>query len=385
MRVLLLNHNKRFDGTYYRALPIGEQLALRGHKVVLLTVAPQPVWRARRQKLSDNLELIETPTCGQTWASDGYSWSDLLYRFGYCFRHSFDIIHMFDHKPNATFPAFLGGRLRGARLISDWADWWSGGPGAINDRPSRFPWIQRFESSWETASKLASDGVVTISTVLEKRARDLGCRRVLYLPTGAPLERIRPVEKASARKRVGLDNQLKLLAFVGVSQEDLDIVIDLLCEVSDAHFLLIGPNSEGLAGMAAAAGVGDRVIQVGRQHGPELQDYLGSADVLCLPMKDNLYNRGRLPNKLLDYLAAGRPVLANPIGDVQQILCHHDGGVLAAREQFNQAARELLASPARCLQLGTQARRTAEEAFGWSGLIEQLETFYLAILNGEAP
>ena len=59
----------------------------------------------------------------------------------------------------------------------------------------RVPAVGRFEAWWEERSKRWADGVVTISTVLQQRAIDLGCPpdRVLYLPTGAAVDRIRPV------------------------------------------------------------------------------------------------------------------------------------------------------------------------------------------------
>ena len=49
--------------------------------------------------------------------------------------------------------------------------------------------------------------------------------------------------------------------------------------------------------------------------------YLGPArTVMALPMTDTASNRGRLPNKLLDYLSAGRPTVAGPVGDVKSIV-----------------------------------------------------------------
>ena len=147
MRILFLNHNTRFGGTYYRAMPMAEQLAAVGHDVTLLTVSPKQRWRAEWSRVN-GVRLGEMPSWGQEYSGEGYGPLDNLLRIAHAGIERYDIIHLCDHKPNATFAGFPA-RLRGAKLISDWIDWW-GGPGGINDVPSRrFPIVGRFEEWWE--------------------------------------------------------------------------------------------------------------------------------------------------------------------------------------------------------------------------------------------
>ena len=54
-----------------------------------------------------------------------------------------------------------------------------------------------------------------------------------------------------------------------------------------------------------------------------------------LPLTDRAANRGRLPNKLLDYMAAGRPTVASPVGDIKTILEEHEVGLLAGDEAIS--------------------------------------------------
>ncbi len=377
MRLLFLNHNYRFGGTYYRAMPLAEQLARRGHRVTLLTVSPDHACRAVWSEVG-GVALGETPHWGQSWSGEGYGVLDNLWRSAYALGQRFDLVHMFDHKPNATFPAFAG-RLRGARLVADWADWW-GGPGGVNDVPRRrFPIVARFEAWWEEASKRLADGVVAISTVLRQRALDLGCQpeRVLYLPTGAPLERIRPLPLAQARERLGVPPARQMVGFIGMGQGDLEVVMGALQRLQGVWLMVIGRESPAVRELARRYGVDERLWQAGFVPDEQVGLYLACAQVMVLPMVDRAANRGRLPNKLLDYMAAGRPTVANPVGDVSTILEQQRAGLLAADEEsFAAALARLLADGALREELGSSARRAAETVFAWPRLIERLEEFY---------
>ena len=379
MRLLLLNHNYRFSGTYYRAHPMAQQLAQRGHRVTLLTVSRKARWRPSWEMV-DGMLLGEMPNWGQNVSGGGYGPLDNLLRLVHVLARRYDIIHMFDHKPNATFGGFLG-RLKGTRLVADWADWW-GGPGGLNDVVRRVPAVAGFEGWWEERSKLGADGVVTISTVLRDRALSLGCRpdRVLYLPTGAPLERIRPVLRSEARRRLGVPGERSIVGFIGTGQTDLEIVLSALRDLPDVWLMVVGATHPRTLEAARSFGVADRLWQTGFVPDAEVGLYLGCADVMVLPMTDRAANRGRLPNKLLDYMAAGRPTVASPVGDVEKVFQEYDIGSLAQPEAFAQAIRRLMTSQSMRERMGCEARRVAETVFAWPSLIERLEGFYGGLL-----
>jgi len=120
VRLLYLSHNCRSGGTYYRAMPMAERMALRGHEVTLLTVSREQRLRAR-WSCANGVRLGELPDLGQSYSGEGYGPLDSLLRMVHALGRRYDIIHRLDHKPNATFGGFAG-RLRGARLVADWAD-----------------------------------------------------------------------------------------------------------------------------------------------------------------------------------------------------------------------------------------------------------------------
>jgi glycosyltransferase involved in cell wall biosynthesis len=384
VHLLFLNHNYRNQGTYYRAMPMAERLAQRGHEVTLLTVSPDHRWRAAWHEVN-GVQLGEMPGLGQDNSGNGYGPLDNGWRLLHAGRHHYDVVHMFDHKPNATFAGFPA-RWRGARLVADWADWW-GGPGGVNDiARRRIPAIGRFETWWEERSKRWADGVVTISTVLQRRAVDLGCRpeRVLYLPTGAAVDRIRPLPAGEARQRLGLPPGRQIVGFIGIGQGEMEIIMSALVSLSGVWLMVIGPQTPRVLETARSFGVADRLWQTGFVPDDQVGLHLACADVMALPMSDTAGNRGRLPNKLLDYMAAGRPTVAGPIGDVKEIVQRYGIGRLAEADRFGEVLGQLLSDPALRRTMSVRARQVAETEFGWPHLVDRLEQFYSRLLHWPA-
>jgi len=380
MKLLFLNHNTRFGGTYYRAMPMAEQLAAVGHDVTLLTVSPKQRWRAD-WSVVNGVRLGEMPNWGQGYSGEGYGPVDNLLRIAHAGLERYDIIHLCDHKPNATFAGFPA-RLRGAKIVSDWIDWW-GGPGGINDVPHRrFPIVGRFEEWWEERSKLWSDGVVTISTVLRERALALGCppERVIFIPTGAAIDRIHPVPLAEARQRLDIPVERQIVGFIGMGQGDLEIVMAAIQRLPGVWLMVIGGTNPKVKEMAQRFGITDRLWQTGFVPDEQVSDYLGCANLMCLPLTDRAANWGRLPNKLLDYLCAGRPTVASPIGDIAGYCRDYGVGLLAEDDGFVTALDRLLTDVALQREMGEKARHVAETVFAWPRLIGELEAFYGQIL-----
>jgi glycosyltransferase involved in cell wall biosynthesis len=379
MRLLFLNHNYRYSGTYYRAMPMAEELARRGHEVTLCTVSPHRHWTSEGSSVN-GVTFLETPNLGQDNSGNGYGPLDNIWRLMHALAHHYDIIHMFDHKPNATFGGFAG-KLRGARLVADWADWW-GGPGGVNDVPQRrILAVGKFEEWWERQSKKWADGVVTISRVLREKAIAIGCpeERVLYLPTGAPTDRIRPLPIAEARTRQGLPLNRRIVGFIGSGQGDLEIALRAIGRMPDTWFMVVGHKNPQVLELAHAHGMADRLWQTGFIPDQEVGLYLACANVMCLPLSDRAANRGRLPNKILDYMAAGRPVVASPVGDVEEIVKGLGVGLLAGNDEFPRVLMRILDDSGLQKELGERAAGAAHTEFDWHHLIDKLEEFYLYI------
>jgi glycosyltransferase involved in cell wall biosynthesis len=77
-------------------------------------------------------------------------------------------------------------------------------------------------------------------------------------------------------------------------------------------------------------------------------------------------------------MAAGRPTIATPVGEVKRVFEKFGGGVLAALDNgdFVSQVESLLAHPDRMDHIGRVARRVAVEHFDWRILAKQLQGIY---------
>ncbi len=104
-------------------------------------------------------------------------------------------------------------------------------------------------------------------------------------------------------------------------------------------------------------------------------------DICYLPLKDTPANRGRNPIKLGDYMAAGKPIIANPVGDIAQIIKNYNIG-LTIKYSSNDVAQKtlfLLKRPGLIKLLGKNSRKVAERYFDWKILAKKLNEKYILV------
>jgi glycosyltransferase involved in cell wall biosynthesis len=87
-------------------------------------------------------------------------------------------------------------------------------------------------------------------------------------------------------------------------------------------------------------------------------------DIGIMPLVDDPLQRAKCGAKLLQYMAAGLPVIASPVGVNRIIVEHGETGFLAAdREGWGSALRQLAADPALRRRLGAAGRARAEAGY----------------------
>lgn len=103
-------------------------------------------------------------------------------------------------------------------------------------------------------------------------------------------------------------------ALAVVSDTSPDLRLKVIGDTLRPHLL---PD---LRAHAVRLGVADRLELVGEVKRDELPPILAAARLLALPRPDTPVSRAGLPTKLGDYLATGRPVVVNAVGDIPRYL-----------------------------------------------------------------
>lgn len=91
---------------------------------------------------------------------------------------------------------------------------------------------------------------------------------------------------------------------------------------------------------------------------------LARFDIGVMPLPDDFWERGKCGYKLIQYMAAGRPVVASPVGVNTALVRHGVNGFLAEDEDsWAEALGRLVADPDLRARMGAAGRRMVEERY----------------------
>jgi len=383
MKFLVLNHNVREHGTWFRAWKVAERLAQLGHDTTFVTTAHN-LYRPRRSRKA-GVEIWETPSWNFVYGPDG-GWLPigLAWRLGIAAATRWDAVWSFSHKPIDQWPARLAKRLHGAKWIADWCDLWgSGGLNALGGEARRVPASVRRIDAWderlETSSARDADFVSVISTFLGRETEKLGVppHRIHLLLNGANFDILRPLDAAKCRRKIGLAPDGVVLGYISNWYPEEDFFLDAMQRVVAARpgtrILVRGPEFRGGAEALRRRGLDKALVRYDRMPFARLAAMVGACDIMLLPMEDTLFNRSRWPHKIGDYLSAGRPMVACEVGDVGPFLARHPVGIGSAPrvDDFANAVVRMIDTPELRREMGARARRLAEETMRWDALVDE--------------
>jgi glycosyltransferase involved in cell wall biosynthesis len=298
---------------------------------------------------------------------------------------NYDLVHGFDCRPAVVFPALVLQKVNAIPFISDWADWWGRG-GIIEERNVVLKYLfGPVETFFEEFFRSFAEGLTVTSHALGDRAVALGIakERIQYIPSGCDVESIKPLPKQEVRQKLGLDRMTKIIEFIGFINYDFDMMLRSFPIVQqrfpDVMLLLVGQRYPFIEQLRKRYKIKKGILEIGIVPFQEIPMYLACADVLLLPFTNKICNIGRGPIKLGDYMAAGRPIITQPVGDLKNIFQDEEPiGLLAGDtpEEFAEAICYLLDNPDHAEQCGRNARKLAEKRYSWDQSTDTLESFY---------
>lgn len=162
-----------------------------------------------------------------------------------------------------------------------------------------------------------ADVVFVTNPILRDRWLELKGKNVHYLPNVADYEHFSKGKKGSPIRAEVAAIPTPRIGYVGTISDykiDLDMVLQVAQQRPDWHWVFIGEEREGQRSDAM-----ERLRRLANVHFlgyreyAYLPEYLGSLDMLTLPMRINSYTISMFPMKFFEYLAAGRPVISTEL------------------------------------------------------------------------
>lgn len=150
--------------------------------------------------------------------------------------------------------------------------------------------------------------------------------------------------------------------------------------VPKTGFLLAGEGQlrESLENMAVELKIDGNTFFLGRC--ANLAELLNASDVCVLSSKAEGFS-----NSILEYMAAGRPVVATDVGGAREAIVEGETGYTVPSGNDELMAERiilLLQDPERARRMGQKGQRVVEQKFSQRALLENIETLYEKLLEG---
>jgi glycosyltransferase involved in cell wall biosynthesis len=217
---------------------------------------------------------------------------------------------------------------------------------------------------------------------------------VFTIRSGPNLDRVREMPAAN-RWRNG---RKYMVAYVGVigEQEGLDLLLQSVHYIvrsrgrHDVQFVIMGsgPNWEEIVKLAHEIGVTEFITFTGTVEDETLFEVLSTADVCVNPDKPNAMNDKSTMNKIMEYMALGRPIVQYDLTEGRVSAQHAS---LYAHNidtaDFGDKILELADDPERRRIMGEYGRKRVNEELAWQFEEPKLLAAYSALfsLYGRKP
>jgi glycosyltransferase involved in cell wall biosynthesis len=286
-------------------------------------------------------------------------------------RERVDVLHA--HLFGSNLWASVLGRVAGVPAIVAHEHMWAYTGGGVR------PFLDR-----ELIGRL-SDAFVAVSE--EGRRRMIEVERirpdhVALIPNGIPP--LRDGDGGRVRAELGIPSGAPVVGSVGHLRPEkaYEVLIEAAALISaqdqDVHVVIAGEGGErdGLEQLRAQLGLRGSVHLVGARD--DVPDLLAAFDVgVCCSDSEGG------PLSVMEYMAAGLPVVASDVGGLPELVHDGDTGILVPPRDpgaLAAAVAGLLADRGRREELGASARELVRTEYGIDRWVERLEALYASLL-----
>jgi glycosyltransferase involved in cell wall biosynthesis len=393
MRLLVLNHYAGSEqmGMEYRPFYLAREWVGAGHSAVVFA-ADYSHLRSRQPMVGSDLDGTEEEGVRFRWLrTNGYVGNgigrvmNMLAFAGKLFAHANRIGR--EERPDvvicsSTYPfdIYAGAKIArrsGARLVFEVHDLWPLTPRLLGGYSEANPCIRLCQQAEDWAYAHADVVVSVLPNACEyMTGRGLDARKFVHVPNGIAVAPPRSAGSGELSEPVRhrIDEERRRGRFlvgyaggIGVSNAVETLLgVARVLRSSGVAFLLVGdgPRAEQLRIEAARDGL-DNFHLLGPVSKATVQSFLSEMDVLAIAWcRSPLYRFGVSPNKIFEYMLAGRPIVQASDAS-NDLVAEADCGTTVPAEDVHAFADAVMGfrslSPAERARVGENGRRFVQE------------------------
>ncbi len=274
--------------------------------------------------------------------------------------------------------AWLLARLKGVPFLLEVRDLWPAFAVAVGVLKNKLlirlsEWLERFLYRH-------ADHVMVNSPGYLAHVRERGAEEISLIPNGADPDMFDPAENGQDfRKKHGLEEHfIALYAGAHGMSNDLDVVLDAAVHLKNApmiQFVLLGAGKEKERLQAKAHRQNlENIRFLAPVPKTEMKTALAAADACIAILKPIELYKTTYPNKVFDYMAAGRPIILAIDGEVRKVVESANAGLAVPPGDpaaMAEAVRQLAANPQIRCKMGMNGRQYIEVHFSRAKLADK--------------
>jgi glycosyltransferase involved in cell wall biosynthesis len=274
--------------------------------------------------------------------------------------------------------AWLLSRLKGVPFLLEVRDLWPAFAVAVGVLKNKTlirmsEWLERFLYRHADQVMVNSPGFID-------HVKANGAEHVALIPNGTDPDMFRPEAKGTAfREKHDIQDKFVLL-YAGAHglSNDLDVLLDAAGRLKNnkaIQFVLLGSGKEKPRLQKEAADKGlDNVLFLPPVPKVEMSEALAAADACLAILKPIEMYKTTYPNKVFDYMAAGRPLILAIDGVIREVIEEAQAGVFVPPgdpDSLVEAVKEMASNREKCRKMGMNGRQMIESRFSRKRLAKE--------------
>lgn len=355
MNILLINHyagNPEL-GMEFRPYYMAKEWVRSGHKVLIIGATYSHLRKSQPSKGKQNVDgvdyyWVKTNLYKGNGIGRIYSMFLFVVKLMFSLRKVYrsfdpDVVVASSTYPSDIYPARKIAKKYRAKLVYEVHDLWPLSPMEVGGYSKRHPFIQVMQWAENYAYKRV-DRVVSMLPAAEMHMLEHGLDRgkFIYIPNGFDESewigesKDMPCEYKDMFQQLRLCGK-KILGYAGghAKSNALDFLIEAMKMIHNENIVCVlvgkGHEKERLMHKVAEEGI-KNVLFLDPVHKNEIPTLLQCMDVLYIGWENNpLYRFGISPNKLIDYMLSGKPIL-HSVNAANDWVSEYDCGVSVPAE-----------------------------------------------------
>jgi len=397
MKVLFIHYAIIDKEGFGRTYKFAKELAILGHEVVLITTQPSNAFSFPfKVEYRNKVKIISFPDIlPNNFRRTGFAVFSAILKLIYLIkRHHFDIVHSdTGHRPSAAIPAFFLQFFYRIPHVMEWWDYF--GRGGQFEEKSFLKKITHgyYDLIMQKRLMKLTTGLIVLSNFLKQKAIDYNINedRLIVLHGGAEIDEIKYYPSNYEQKEAkNIPANSLTFGFIGMNKSEFKDLLPFIKAIKilkgelDVNWFTTGEMiSEKLKKKYK---IHSESKEFGWQDYNTYAESIGCADIFLLVQRENLMNEARWPNKIGDYLAAGRLILTNPVGEIKVMAKEFPDAFIETdynAEALIETIKKIYQDKTNLLQKGAHVRKIAENHMSWKLKAAELLNFYNTVISGE--